>query len=205
MNKLFFSAVIIVFLGLFLTVQAQSELNEKLREIKGDANKVTINADGKDHVFTGEEAEKILKILKRGSDMKVRMIKSEGDGNSEIKIKKIKVKKDGEEVEDLIWIDEDGNKRVLGEDDLFEFHEDEMIKDKKHKKVKVEIKDDSKKVTITTIEDGKEIIKILEGEDAEKYIDKMKADDELIINEEVKKDGKKYKKIIIEKKEKEVN
>ncbi|MCJ7649785.1 MAG: hypothetical protein MUP85_14310 [Candidatus Lokiarchaeota archaeon] len=194
---------ILIPIALFLIMpfftNAQEDVNKIIKDITGKVDEIIIKSAGKNYVFTGEEAEKIFNMLKRSSGKNVMFIHKDDDEHGEKKAKRIKVHIDSDNDEDLIWIDENGERKILDDDDLFEFHEDDVVKDRKHKKVKVEIKDDSKKVTVTTIEDGKEKVEILEGEDAEKYIDKMKQDDKLIIKEEIRKDGKKQKKIIIEK------
>lgn len=199
---------ILIPIALFLIMpfftNAQKDVNKILKDITGKVDEIIIKSDGKDYVFTGEEAEKIFTVLKRSSGKNVMYIHKDDDEHGEKKVKRIKVHIDSDEDEDLIWIDENGERKILDDDDLFELHEDDTVIDGKHKKVKVEIKDDSKKVTVTTIEDGIEKVEVFEGEDAEKYITKIKSDEKIIIKEKIRKDGKKQKKIIIEK-EKDTN
>ena len=196
---------ILIPIALFLIMpfftNAQEDVNKILKDITGKVDEIIIKSDGKDYVFKGEEAEKIFTMLKRSSGKNVMFIHKDDDELCEKKVKRIKVHIDSDEDEDLIWIDENGERKILDDDDLFEFHEDDTVIDGNHKKIKVEIKDDSKKVTITTIEDGIEKVEVFEGEDAEKYINKIKSDEKIIIKEKNRKDGKKQKKIIIEKEE----
>jgi hypothetical protein len=57
-----------------------------------------------------------------------------------------------------------------------------------------------KVVKVTTNEDGKENIEIYEGKAADEYLEKMKSENEIEVNVDIKEeDGKKVKKIIIEK------
>ncbi|MCJ7650024.1 MAG: hypothetical protein MUP85_15540 [Candidatus Lokiarchaeota archaeon] len=192
---------IALFLILPFFANAQEDVNKILKDITGKVDEIIIKSAGKNYVFTGEEAEKIFTMLKQSSGKKVMFIHKDDDVHGEKKVKKIKVHIDSDDDEDLIWIDENGERKILDDDDLFEFHEDDTVIDGNHKKIKVEIKDDSKKVTVTTIEDGIEKVEDFEGEDAEKYINKIKSDEKIIIKEEIRKDGKKQKKIIIEKEE----
>ncbi len=192
---------VLILLIIPFLVNAQSDVHKMLKGIKGSVDEIIIKSDGKDYVFRGEEAEKIFTRLRLSSGKNVMFIHKDDDEHGEKKVKRIKVHVDSDEDEDLIWIDENGERKILDDDDLFEFHEDDTVIDGNHKKIKVEIKDDSKKVTVTTIEDGIEKVEVFEGEDAEKYINKIKSDEKIVIKEKIRKDGKKQKKIIIEKEE----
>ncbi len=192
---------IALFLIMPFFTNAQEDVNKILKDITGKVDEIIIKSDGKDYVFRGEEAEKIFTRLRLSSRKNVMFIHKDDDELCEKNVKRIKVHIDSDDDEDLIWIDENGERKILDDDDLFEFHEDDTVIDGNHKKIKVEIKDDSKKVTIATIEDGIEKVEVFEGEDAEKYINKIKSDEKIIIKEKIRKDGKKQKTIIIEKEE----
>ena len=68
------------------------------------------------------------------------------------------------------------------------------------KKVIVSGEGDKKVVNVTINEDGKETIEVYEGKAADEYLEKMKSGKEIEVNVDVKEeDGKKIKKIVIEK------
>jgi hypothetical protein len=135
--------------GIF--AQDKDEFKAKLDNIKGTAEKITINVDGKEVVFEGKDATRLLKRLKEPGIVK----KIEIDGN------------------DDIMDDDDGNTALfkISSGDI-----DEMKALNGTKKIKVEEKDGKKKVTVTTTgKDGKEETKVYEGEDAEKFLKDEKA------------------------------
>src|SRR3989339_1033642 len=141
----FLAIMIILILGLFsmaVFAQEKDEAKSKLDNLKGKIEKLTIKADGKDVVFEGKDAEKLVKMLKNNQH-KGFMFRSE-DGNM--------MKMRGGNVMMLRSKDDDEND---GEN---------------NKKVKVEVNDDGKKITVTTMKDGKEETKVYEGEDAEKFL-----------------------------------
>ncbi|NNG26504.1 MAG: hypothetical protein HKM87_03195 [Ignavibacteriaceae bacterium] len=176
---------------------AQEELENKVKRIDGNIDKVTIVADGEEYTFEGNEAKTLFKKMKSGLSKSHRFMWHGDDGEFE--------SHDGE----LIFIDEDGNKQLIkisedGEDDIDIFISKDFDMDEHHqmeKKVKVEIENGNKKVTVTKTENGEEISEIYEGDEAEEYLDKMKSEhgNEILI--EIDEDGKhrKMKKIIIEK------
>jgi len=145
-NSKFFAIIIIIMLGLSslaIFAQEKDETKSKLDNVKGKIEKLTIKADGKDIVFEGKDAEKLVGTLK-GSTHKEIMIKGM-DG----KIMKMH-----------------GGNVVM-----FSSKEDADEKEGENKKnIKVEANDNGKKVTVTTMKDGKEETKIYEGEDAEKFL-----------------------------------
>jgi len=61
----FLFIISLLFLGVFATVIfAQEESSkEKLKNIKGDVNKITITTDKGDVVFEGEDAQKLFKKM----------------------------------------------------------------------------------------------------------------------------------------------
>lgn len=133
--------VLFGFLTVNVTAQEKDAVKSKLDDIKGNVEKVTIKADGKDVVFEGKDAEKLVKKLKDRFEKK------------------------------MIWVSEDGdtNKNVMTYS--FDNDKDFDVKaGNMDKKVKVEIKDGNKKVTVTTMKDGKEETKVYEGAEAEKFL-----------------------------------
>jgi len=176
---------------------AQEELEDKIKKIEGDVDKVTITAGGEEHTFEGVEAKKLYKKMKSSFSKSHSFMWHSDDDEFE--------HHDG----NLIFIDEDGNKKLIkisedGDEDIDIFITKDFDMDDHHgmeKKINVEIEDGNKKVTITTKENGEEKTEVYEGEEADEYIKKMKSKhgNELLI--EIGEDckNKKTKKIIIKK------
>lgn len=147
----FFAIMIILIVGFFsmaIFAQEKDETKSKLDNLKGKIEKLTIKADGKDIVFEGKDAEKLVKMLK-SNPRKGFMFRSD-DGNM--------MKMRG------------GNVMMFRSKD-----DDAEDKDGENKKnVKVEVNNDVKKITVTTMKDGKEETKVYEGEDAEKFLKEEK-------------------------------
>ena len=184
-----FTLLMFVFLFTALA-NGQETLREKLTKIKSDVDKITITSSGEEVTFEGEEAQKLFDKMKANTkSINTFMIKEDGDSSG---IKKIVIKSDGHtktfevkkgDDEHFVWLGDD--KEISGI----------------QKRVKVEIEDGQKKVTITTKENGEERTEVYEGTEAEEFLDKMKSEDELHETEFKSEDGKKVKKIIIEKEE----
>jgi len=201
MLKLNITKVYLAFLPIFFLFgilgYAQEELEDKVKKIEGDVDKVTIVADGQEYTFEGDEAKSLFKKMKSGLSKSHSFMWHSDDGEFE--------HHDGK----LIFIDEDGNKKVIeisenGEDDIDIFVSKDFDMDEHHemeKRVKVEIENGNKKVTVTKTENGEEITEVYEGEEADEFLKEMKSEhgNELLI--EIDEDGnhKKMKKIIIEK------
>ncbi|MEK6552585.1 MAG: hypothetical protein AABZ54_03955 [Bacteroidota bacterium] len=69
----FFAIMIILILGLFsmaIFAQEKDETKSKLDNLKGKIEKLTIKADGKDIVFEGKDAEKLVKMSPYAVHMK---------------------------------------------------------------------------------------------------------------------------------------
>ena len=148
----FLAIMIIMSLGFFsMTILAQEkdETKSKLDNLKGKVEKLTIKADGKDVVFEGKDAEKLVKMLK-SNPRKEFMFQSHG-----------------------------GKTMKMGGGNVMMFRSDDNDADENgngdEKKVKVEVNKDGKKITVTEMKDGKEETKVYEGEDAEKFLDEEKS------------------------------
>lgn len=175
---------------------AQEDLNDKIKAIDDDVNKVTISSGGEEYTFEGDDAKTLFKKMKSGLSGSHSFI----------------WQTDGDEIENhdgkLIFIDENGNKKVIeiDEDDgdninvFISKDIDISEQDQLEKKIEVEVKDGNKKVTVTTKENGEEKTEVYEGEEADEYLEKMKSEHGDDINIEFDNDGnhKKMKKIIIE-------
>ena len=137
---------IILFLamGIALKAQDKNEFKDKLDQLKGKIEKVTVNVDGKDVVFEGKDAERLVKIVKPMAGKR------------------------------MMWFGDDDDMNFDGKENAMMFHFKDDVDEAKgegKKKVQVEIKDGKKQVTITTTnKDGKEETKIYEGDEADKYI-----------------------------------
>jgi hypothetical protein len=139
-------------------------VKEKIKNIKGEIEKITITADGEEHVFSGEEAEELFKKLKSSKHKNISVKVLEGmDGNDK-----------------NIWVmkgDDDINLTTIIEDEIeFEFEEDGEEGEKIKKEIKVEIEDGEKRVEVTTNKDGEEITEVFEGEEAEEFLKNSKHD-----------------------------
>lgn len=176
---------------------AQEDLNEKIKNIEGDVNKITINAGGKEYTFEGDDAKSLFKKLK-SENVKVHSYMWHSDDEGEFKFEDGKV----------IIKDESGNEKIIeigkgdGEDVLVFISDDEDLDGEMNnleKKVKVEIEDGNKKVTVTTKENGEEKTEVYEGEEAEKFLEEMKSEHGTDFDIRIEDgNGKKMKKIIIE-------
>jgi len=201
MSKINITKAILVFLPIFflfgILSYAQEELEDKIKKIEGDIDKVTFTAGGEEYTFEGDEAKKLYKKMKSSFSKSHSFMWHSDDDEFE--------HHDGK----LIFIDEDGNKKVVdisedGDEDIEIYISKDIYMDDHHgieKKVKVEIEEGNKKVTITTKENGEEKTEVYEGEEADEYLEKMKSEhgNEMLI--EIDEDGKhkKMKKIIIKK------
>jgi len=176
---------------------AQEGLEDKIKKIEGDVDKVTISASGEEYTFEGVEAKKLYKKMKSSFSKSHSFMWHSNDDEFE--------HHDGE----LIFIDEDGNKQLIeisedGDEDIEIFISKDFDMDDHHgieKKINVEIEDGNKKVTITTKENGEEKTEIYEGEEADEYLDKKKSKhgNEFLIEIDEDSKHKKMKKIIIKK------
>lgn len=153
-KKMFVITLLILsgLLGVSLLAQENKDaLKEKLKQLDGNIEKITVKVDGKDVVFEGEEVERISRPIKRLSRIPMLMEENgmdflAGDGS---KVVMRRIGPGGK----LNWDEKEGDR----------------------KKVEIQIEDGKKKVTVTTEKDGKEEIKVLEGEEAEKFLKENRA------------------------------
>lgn len=177
------TAIIMLLLVLGITINAQDkEAKDKLADLKGKVEKVTIKVDGKDVVFEGKEAERIAKLAKATGEAKTFVFTSE-DGKEHSGAVKV--------VEGVRLADKDFDVKIVpgakkrvkifksGGDEKFDVMETDGFDwkaDGNQKKVKVEVKDGKKNITVTTNKDGKEETKTYEGEEAEKFLKEQEGD-----------------------------
>jgi hypothetical protein len=193
MNK---QTILLLVLSLFpIIASAQSDVNKMLKDIDGKVDEIVIKSVGKEYRFSGDEAETLFSAMKDDKEVKAFTFTAkdgkvfEGDSSG----KKIIIKELGDDSQDsskqiLVFIDED------------DFDSDDAEIKTMEKKVIVSGEGDKKVVNVTINEDGKESIEVYEGKAADEYLEKMKSEKEIQVNVDVKeKDGKKVKKIVIEK------
>lgn len=163
-KKAFLPLFVIIFTFLSLNICAQekekSGLNKRLSEIKGKVDKVTVQVDGKDVVFEGKEAEKLVKRMKTSNAN--RALSYSIGKNFKIPHVAITTNDDLEEIEEAEGLDHNIVLSFTGGDDL----------DNGMKTIKLEKKEGKTKLTVTTEdENGKEVTKEYEGEEADKYLE----------------------------------
>ena len=188
--------ILFLILSLFPIIAfSQSDANKMLKDINGKVDEIVIKSDGKEYRFSGDEAEILFSAMKDDKEVKSFTFTTEdgkvfeGDSSG----KKIIIK----ELDDD---SEDSNKQVIvfiNEDD---FNSDDADIKTMEKKVIVSGEGDKKVVNVTINEDGKETIEVYEDKAADEYLEKIKSEKEIEVNVDVKEeDGKKVKKIVIEK------
>jgi len=197
MNYIKITAVIIL-IGVTYSFAQSSETKEKLKNLKGEVTKITVETtDGKVEL-TGEEAESAYHKLRSSKnksfvfvhtdnddlckEITVDVDINENDGEKVVVIKKKVDEKEtveeykGEAAEKYLK-EHDGEHKLTFISEDGDVHvmmngdvdDGDMIK----KNVNVEVEDGVKKVTITTTKDGKEQVEVYEGEEAEKYLEEM--------------------------------
>ncbi len=170
---------------------AQSDVKKMLKDINGKVDEIVIKSEGKEFTFSGDEAAELFSAMKKDKQVKsFSFTKKDGKVFTDDSLtKKVIIKNLDDESEDevLVFVDED-------------FDSDDADIKRIEKKVMVSDDGGKKIVKVTTNEDGKENIEVYEGKAADEYLEKMKSDNEIEVNVDVKEeDGKKVKKIIIEK------
>ena len=197
-RKVFMFFAFTVFFTFFAAtfLSAQTSVEEKLAEIKGDVYKIAISTASGDVVFEGNDAKALFKNL------------------TQKKVKKIKVTVDGDDMSwtgdddmDIEGIDDAEILKFVGEGDstnVFIMHDGDDSAIKLKKKVIVSDENGVKKVTVTTTKDGKEDVKIYEGKEADEVLKSMDKQHNIKSWNVKGEKGKKMKKIIINKEQKEV-
>jgi len=170
---------------------AQSDVKKMLKDINGKVDEIVIKSEGKEYTFSGDEAAELFSAMKDNKEVKSFTFTTK-DGKvftDDILTKTIIIKNLDDDSEDkvLVFVDDD-------------FDSDDAEIKTMEKKVIVSGEGDKKVVNVTINEDGKESIEVYEGKAADEYLEKMKSEKEIQGNVDVKEeDGKKVKKIVIEK------
>jgi len=159
----------------------KEETDKKIKNLKGDVQKITITTSDGTVEIEGEEAAYLLKKLKRKSiDKNIELYIKGVEKDSVYGNKKsVIIKKNGEKI-----------KIKMKPDNFLNESGDSSLK----KTVKI-LKDDSGlSVTIVTAEDGKEEVEILTGSDAEGYLKNLIENQNLLeFDIEIEKEGKNKK------------
>ena len=184
--------ILFAMLSLFpILTFAQSDAKKILKDINGKVDEIVIKSEGKEFTFSGDEAAELFYEIKKEKEVKSFSFTTK-DGKvftDDSLTKKIIIKDLDNDSEDevLVFVDED-------------FDSDDADIKRIEKKVMVSDDGGKKIVKVTTNEDGKENIEIYEGTAADEYLEKMKSENEIEVNVDVKEeDGQKVKTIIIEK------
>jgi len=170
---------------------AQSDVKKMLKDINGKVDEIVIKSEGKEYTFSGDEAAELFSAMKDNKEVKSFTFTTK-DGKvftDDSLTKTIIIKNLDDDSEDkvLVFVDDD-------------FDSDDAEIKTMEKKVIVSGEGDKKVVNVTINEDGKESIEVYEGKAADEYLEKMKSEKEIQGNVDVKEeDGKKVKKIVIEK------
>lgn len=164
-NLKFIGIVVLLAIGLFTILanaQSKDSLEEKLKNIKGDVEKIVITAGGSEYSFEGKEALKLFSKLKSNKIKKLNVtVSTDEDSDNGSNVFIISDDDDiqwvGDEESDFNWIEEntDGDSIV-------------------NKNINVEMEDGKKKITVKTIVNGEEKVETYEGEEAEEYFKNMK-------------------------------
>ena len=186
------SALTIFTAILLSTSLSAQDLNEKIKDIEGEVNKITITTEEGVYNFEGDDAIKLFKKMKSSGNSFV-WHSTDEDGKKKI------VFLDSDKAEHHMEISEGDDEELIIISENIDKEADGISK-----KVKVEVEDGNKKVTVTTKENGEEKTEVYEGDEADKYIEEMKvkhgSDMDIFIEEEDDDGVVKKKKIIIEKK-----
>lgn len=189
MNK---RIILLVMLASFpILTFAQSEVMKILKEINGKVDEIVIKSEGKEFTFSGDEAEELFSTMKKDKQVKSFSFTTK-DGKAftdDSLTKKIIINNLDDDTEDevLVFVDEDFDS---DDEDITTIEKKVIVSDDGGKKI----------VKVTTNKNGKENIEIYEGKATDEYLEKMKSENEIEVNVDVKEEnGKKVKKIIIEK------
>ena len=182
-NSLKFFVILLLFIfGVAVTSifsqEKEETTKEKLKNIKGEVNRITIVSDDGTVEFVGKEAAELFEKIKFGGlHSGISVFADEFDinkdghkiiiGTDEGNVFHV-LKKDGDENVVI------GKSLVWNDDDEGEFIISGIGDDKDYKKIKIEDENGEKKVTVTTKENGEEKTKVYKGKEADEYIEKLK-------------------------------
>jgi len=203
--KLLTIQFIILFLSQnFLLAQETKSLNDKIKSVEGEANKIVISTTKGEYVFVNEDAEKLVEKLKKERiSKKIEWITK---GNEKFNDNAVDVQIFSSDSCDNHVIKEfstDVKVIILSDDDI------DTLEDGKLIKINVSDNDGKKSVIVTTKEGDEKSVEKYSGEKAEQYLEELEDSDDLIIDIDVDIDDNKHvvklnKKIIECKNEKDI-
>lgn len=182
---------VIATVNYFLFAQDNPEkFKDKMDNIKGEVQKITITTDEGETVLEGEEAKMIFDLIKFPPHERLEYFYQVFDDSTMDKDlvflrqhrpfeKVIRIERDSMRDDDLIflrerhphdkmvWMDKGEKMFTIKLSDSCDTGEELM------KKIQVEDEDGVKKVTVTTTEDGEENVEVYEGEDADEYLKEL--------------------------------
>ncbi len=133
----------------------------KLKQVKGDVQKIVITTEDGETTFEGQAAKEMLKRIKRESkrEMKVEFIGDDDSDGENVYVIKVDYDEDGEHHlgKDLVWVTES---------------DDDSLNASTKMKINVEVENGEKEVTVTTTKDGKEYVKTYKGKEADEFLKK---------------------------------
>jgi copper chaperone CopZ len=138
-----------------LQAQVKDSVNSKLKNLEGEVSKITVQTDKGTVTFEGDEAEYLLKRMKKKEfsfAMPEDLFADHDFKDLNIRMRDFKMP----HIKMFRHIDDD-----------------ELSTDNFNKKITVEKKDGETKVTVKSLKDGDELIETYEGKDAEKYLEEM--------------------------------
>ena len=162
-----------------LVAQSDKTLKDKIKNIKGDINSITITTSEGDVKFEGKDVKELYEKMKsRTLHKELKFISEDGDVHH----------LDGDNV--MVFKSKDGKTRKIkhqgkankvmmslnDEDDI------DIIDGKKIIKVEVDNENGEKEITVTTNEDGEEKVETYKGKEADEYLEKMEDEHSININ-----------------------
>lgn len=174
MKSRIFILFVLVVTGLTFTLlhaQSKKSIEEKLKQLKGEIEKIVISTDEGEVTFEGEEAKEIQERLTNFYDKKDWKFEIKGEGDKE---RVFVIKKSDSSISNFNWITAKGDSisSMVTLDEI----------EGPSQKIQIEMEEGSKKITVTKIdENGEETTETYEGEEAEEYLEKLEDENKISI------------------------
>lgn len=162
----------------FSILSIPQDFKSKLKNLKGEAQKITIKTSKGEFTFEGEDAKSLMKKIKMNKIDKNVKVFMNNQGDSTKKLKEFSIEDNDSDEFEITYFDDKDSKSIK-------------------KEIKIEESDSGKKIEVKTNEGGAESVKIYEGKEADEYLQKMKKDEKFKMDWKDKSNKKKM--IIIEK------
>ncbi len=172
-NRIFILFVLIT-TGLTLTLlnaQSKKTIEEKLKQLKGEIEKIVISTDEGEVTFEGEEAKEIEKRLSNFYGEKDWKFEIKGEGDKE---RVFVIKKGDSSIDNFNWITAKGDSisSMITLDEI----------EGPAQTIQIEMEEGSKKITVTKIdENGDETTETYEGEEADEYLETLEDENDISI------------------------